>query len=162
MKKICLILLILPLLLTACRGEPAAPQAPLEQTAGQIREALGNAHFVAADEDFIQTNFSNSGSLCGGLVFFGDEDTAGEWGVFLADSAAHAAACEAQLREYLQTEREAIASLASLYPAQELQERLALYENATVGSSGTTVYYFALNKELRTRALRALEATLAA
>ena len=38
----------------------------------------------------------------------------------------------------------------------ELAERLALYENATVGSEGMLVYYFVLDKKETDRALEAL------
>ena len=60
------------------------------------------------------------------------------------------------LRDYLRNEQEALSSLAELYPAEELEERLALYENATVGSEGMLVYYFVLDKKETQKALEAL------
>ena len=89
-------------------------------------------------------------------VCFGAEGKSREFGVFRLSDRSKASEFKQSLRSYLQAEKEALSTLAELYPVEELAERLALYENATVGSEGMLVYYFVLDKKETDKALQAL------
>ena len=107
-----------------------------------------------ADEDFIHTNFRSNG-LVEGMVLF-ENDGLGEWGVFQLKERGMVSAWHEMIERYLHTEREAVAALARLYPAEELEMRLSLYDNAVIDSQGNTVFYLILTEAQKHQALAAL------
>ncbi len=155
MKKILIFALIVLLTFGGCKRAELPVTRSFAQEVARVEEALGGAErFLVADADFSATNFGAEYITERAVCF--SQDGIGEWGLFLLSDTAHANECKAMLRDYLNTEKEAIESLAALYPADELQERLALYKNAAVGSDGTLVWYFALDKDARTLAEQAI------
>lgn len=141
-----LLLLMLSLLLTlgACDGrEASAPDfvTTKQQLSAAFDEREG---FLRADEDFVATNFGTPDYLLDSTVYLSDT---GEIGVFSLSDPRHAAKMQAAIKEYLATEREAVISLAALYPADELSARLARFDNARVGTVGSIVYYYLLDTE---------------
>ena len=156
MKYFALILLIFCMILSGCGRNGAAEERSLDAEVARIEAALGGPQrFVRADEDFTTNNFGK-GVNGPGAVFF-EEDGIGEWGVFVVSDAAKSAALKTQLREYLDTQKNAVRSLADLYPGDELQERLSLFENASVGGEGGLVWYFALSEHDRALAEQAMQ-----
>lgn len=156
MKKRCIILLSLLLLLPSC-NRAAALEQTLSQAVKRIQNAIADdKDFILADADFTADNIGSPAYLEEGAVCFGAEGKTREFGVFRLSDRTKAAEFKESLRTYLQNERKALASLADLYPAEELEERLALYENATVGSEGMLVYYFVLDEKETAKALEAL------
>ncbi len=145
MRKIGLVLLMLCMIFGGCSAQRGAEERSLDSEVARVEQALGSERFLRADEDFTKTNFG-AHATGPGAVFF-EEDGIGEWGMFWVGDAAKSAALKAQLREYLATQKSAVQSLAELYPGDELQERLSLFENASVGSEGGLVWYFALKKQ---------------
>lgn len=142
-----LLLLMLSLLLTlgACDGREAnAPDfvTTKQQLSAAFDEREG---FLRADEDFVATNFGTPDYLLDSTVYLSDR---GEIGVFSLSDPRHADRMQAVIKEYLATEREAVISLAALYPADELSARLARFDNARVGAVGSTVYYYMLDGEV--------------
>lgn len=122
-----------------------------------ICNALGGEDgFLLADEDFISSNLGEQEFLSEARICLGNDGKTREIGLFLLTDRRRAQELMAALRVYLQSEYEALSSLAALYPAEELEERLSLYQNATVGSEGMLVYYFVLDPEDTERALFAL------
>ena len=141
--------------LCACRKTEDTPDLPT--ALARVQEALGGEEtFIAADDDFVATNFGEPAHLSQSRVCFDAGGAAREIGLFLLDDPAEAAGFEKKIRAYLETEAEALASLAALYPAGELENRLALYKNAAVGSRGALVYYFVLDHNDAQKALAAL------
>ena len=144
MKKGCILLLALLLLFPACNSANATDQT-LFATLERIQNAIADDQdFILADADFTADNIGSPPYLTESAVCFGAEGKTREFGVFRLCDRTKAPEFKQSLRTYLQNEREALSSLADLYPAKELEERLALYENATVGSEGMLVYYFVL------------------
>ena len=141
--------------LCACRKTKDTPDLP--GTLARVQGALGGEEaFIAADEDFIATNFGEPAYLSQSRVGFDAGGATREIGLFLLDDPAKTAEFEERVRAYLTREAEALASLAALYPAGELENRLALYKNAAVGSKGAMVYYFVLDQKDTRKALAAL------
>ncbi len=156
MKKRCVLLLALVLLFAACTRAEAL-EGSLSAAISRIQNAISGAKdFVTADEDFTADHIGSPDYLEEGVVCFGTEGKTREFGVFRLTDRTKAAEFKESLRTYLKNEREALSSIAELYPAEEIEERLALYENATVGSEGMLVYYFVLDKKETDRALAAL------
>ncbi len=148
-------LLALLLLLGGCTREARSDEAELEASAAKVLESLGGKErFLRADDDFTEMNFS--ADYIEERAVYLAEDGIGEWGLFSLRDTAQSRACREMLADYLENERAAIESLAALYPADELQERLALYQNAQVGADGALVWYFALPASESNLALRAL------
>ena len=156
MKKCCVLFLALLLLFSGCARAEAAKQT-LSAAVSRIQNAISNVgDFVTAEEDFTADHIGSPAYLEEGVVCFGAEGKTREFGLFRLTDRTKAAEFKESLRTYLQNEREALSSLAELYPAEEIEERLALYENATVGSEGMLVYYFVLDKKETQKALEAL------
>ena len=156
MKKGCILILALLLLFTACARTEALEQT-LSAAVSRIQNAISDAKdFVTADEDFTADHIGAPPYLEEGVVCFGTEGKTREFGVFRLADRSKAAEFKESLRTYLQNEQQALSSLAQLYPAEEIEERLALYQNATVGSEGMLVYYFVLDPKETDRALEAL------
>jgi hypothetical protein len=155
-KKGCIFLLALLLIFPGC-SRAEALDGTLETTISRVQNAISStADFVMADEDFTTDHIGAPDFLEESAVCFGAEGKTREFGVFRLSDRSKAAEFKKSLRNYLEKERQALSSLAELYPADELAERLALYENATVGSEGMLVYYFVLDKKETDRALEAL------
>ena len=154
MKRMIFFLLGISLLLVGCSGKVTDGKSEVTSNVAQIQEVLGGKErFEAADEDFIATSFEERAYEERAVYF--ERDGFGEFGVFVLPSTAEAAAFEKTVQSYLAREAEAIRSLAALYPADELEERLYCFENAGVVRRGSAVYYFALSREEQTRAMRA-------
>lgn len=156
MKKRCIFLLALLLLLPSCNRASAIEES-LSAAVKRIQNAIADdKDFILADEDFTADNIGTPAYLAESAVCFGTEGKSREFGVFRLSDRTKAGEFKESLRDYLKNEREALSSLADLYPAEELEERLELYENATVGSEGMLVYYFVLDKKETQKALEAL------
>ena len=156
MKKGCILCLAFLLLFSSCRSTNAI-EGTLAAAASRIQNAISNAEdFVTADEDFTADHIGSPTYLEESIVCFGTEGKTREFGIFRLTDRSKAAEFMGQVRSYLNNEREALSSLAELYPAEEIAERLTLYENATVGSEGMMVYYFLLDKKETDKALQAL------
>ncbi len=156
MKKGCILLLAFVLLFSSCARAEALGQS-LSAAVSRIQNAISSVgDFVAAEEDFTADHIGSPDYLEEGVVCFGTEGKPREFGVFRLSDRSKAGEFKESLRTYLENEREALSSLAELYPAEEIEERLALYENATVGSEGMLVYYFVLDKKETDKALEAL------
>lgn len=156
MKKGCILILAILLALGGCARTEALGES-LSAAVSRIQNAISSTKdFVSADADFTADHIGSPAYLEEGVVCFGTEGKTREFGVFRLTDRSKAAEFKESLRSYLKNEREALASLADLYPAEELEERLSLYENATVGNEGMLVYYFVLDKKETDRALEAL------
>ena len=156
MKKCCILLLVCLLLFCSCTRAEAAKQT-LSALVMRIQNAISVvSDFITADEDFTADHIGSPAYLEESVVCFGAEGKTREFGVFRLTDRTKAAEFKESLRTYLKNERDALSSLSELYPAEEIEERLALYENATVGSEGMLVYYFVLDKKETQRALEAL------
>lgn len=156
MKKRCLFLLALVFLFSSC-ARAEALDSSLSSAISRIQNAISTTKdFVVADEDFTADHIGSPDYLEEGAVCFGTEGKTREFGIFRLTDRTKAAEFKDALRTYLKNEREALSSLAELYPAEEIEERLSLYENATVGSEGMLVYYFVLDPKETDKALEAL------
>lgn len=156
MKKRCLLLLAFLLLFSAC-ARAEALEGTLSALISRIQNAISDtADFVMAEQDFTADHIGSPAYLEESAVCFGAEGKTREFGIFRLTDRTKAAEFKDALRTYLKNERDALSSLAELYPAEEIEERLALYENATVGSEGMLVYYFVLDKKETDKALEAL------
>ena len=156
MKKGCILLLALTLLFPACNRTSAMEQA-LTDTVLRIQNAIADEKdFIAADTDFTADNIGTPAYLEESAVCFGAEGKMREFGIFRLSDRTKATEFKEHLRAYLKNEREALSSLAELYPAEELAERISLYENATVGNEGMLVYYFILDEKETQKALQSL------
>ena len=156
MKKGCIFLLVFFLLFASCTQVQSVGQS-LSSTVKRIQSAISSVgDFITADEEFIADHIGAPSYLEESALCFGAEGKSREFGVFRLSDRSKASEFKQSLRSYLQAEKEALSTLAELYPAEELAERLALYENATVGSEGMLVYYFVLDKKETDKALQAL------
>ena len=90
-----------------------------------------------------------------GVVYFGDDDIY-ELGVFRLESTAAVNEALTSIRAYIAEEKEALSSLASLYPSEELTERLWCYDHAKAERRGTLVYYFIMDAEALAAAERVI------
>ncbi len=153
MKRVMFLMLALSLLLFGCRSKLTDGKSEVMSDAVQIQDVLGGKErFDVADEDFVATSFEDRVFEESAVYFV--RDGFGEFGAFLLPSAAEAAAFEGTVRTYLAREAEAIRSLAALYPAEELEARLACFEGASILRRGAAVYYFALPREDISLAMR--------
>lgn len=144
-------------LFSSCNTASASGEVSIRHVMTRIQNALGGEEtFVAADDDFTETNLDATVTVRERLVSFGSGQEVKEIGLFLLDDRRDAAALKENIQVYLKNEQEAISSLAELYPAEELEARLSLYRNATVGAEGMLVYYLVLNDSDTQKALVAL------
>lgn len=156
MKRMILLALSISLLLVGCGRKATDGKKEITSDVAEIQAVLGGKErFDEADEDFIATSFEDRAFEEQGVYFMCDGF--GEFGTFLLPSAAEAAAFEGAVRAYLDREAEAIRSLAALYPAEELEARLACFDDAKILRRGAAVYYFALPREDMNRAVRAVD-----
>ena len=126
-------------LLVGCAKEQAS--VDIEAVAHKMIEASENITFVRADEDFVKTNFGTPDYLTEVVVYYAERGDGTEFGFFRVSDAMHVAEMEQTVLEYLTTERAAVESLAALYPAEELNARLARFQHAKTGARDTVVYY---------------------
>lgn len=144
MKKLIVCLLALLCLLSAC----AARNLPLtEDLDERIRSAV-DLPFVRADEDFGQTNFNGLAGVSSWRVYLSEANDGIEYGFFVMEDAADTIRMETQIKNYIKAESEQVKTLAALYPAEELEARLARYEKATIGSKGKLVYYIVADRPI--------------
>lgn len=149
-------LFFLLILLCGCQRSSAADLS-LSDALQRVQNALGGKEgFTLADEDFTALNFGTPEYLEGSTICFDSGSDTREIGIFRLSDRRRAQEMKEKVREYLETEQKALASLAHLYPAEELEERLARYQRATVGSEGMLVYYFVLDEKDAQKALSAL------
>lgn len=134
------ILLSLCLLFSACATQPK--ELDLQAAAQRTMESYEANAFVRADEDFVATNFGTPEYLEEAAVYYTQNGDGTEFGFFRLSDAKYTAEMERLIRDYLASERESVEALAALYPAEELQARLARFDSVTVGAVGNTVYYF--------------------
>lgn len=156
MKKWTAFLLSLALLLPSCHRTEAAVGS-LDILATRVQNAVSSKEdFVIADADFTSDHFGEPSFLQESIVALGNGEKTREFGLFRLKDRTKAAQLKASVQEYLKNEQEALLSLSALYPTEELQTRLSLYQNATVGSEGMLVYYFVLDKKETELAIEAL------
>ena len=145
MKVLLLLLLTLTLFFGSCERQ-GGTTLDFVTTKQQLSAAFDEREgFSRADEDFVTTNFGAPAYLLDSAVYLSDE---GEIGVFSLSDVKHAAEMQEKIKAYLAIEREAVVSLATLYPADELSARLARFDNARVGGIGATVYYYMLDANI--------------
>ena len=156
MKKRIAFLLAIFLFLPACHRAEAA-NSSLEVLSTRILNAVSDKEaFVAADEDFLSDNFGSFDYIEDSNIFLDSDNATREFGIFRITDRRKATEFKQAVQEYLSNEQKALESLAALYPTQELESRLSLYQNATVGNEGMLVYYLVLNKEETRKAIEAL------
>jgi hypothetical protein len=158
MKKTLCLFLLLVLLLAGCQRASADVEALApSDLAQQLLKAIDDAdELTMADRDYMETNFPAIADQ--GVVYFGSDDDVCEFGIFQFASTAAASAAEAQIKSYIETEKEALTSLSALYPSDDLNERLWCYNHAQIGRIGETVYYLIMDAESLADAERALKA----
>lgn len=155
MKKLCWVFFIPLLIFSGCTGRTSNENIEVLSGVERVQAALGGKErFSEADNAFVTTHF-DADALLDHVVLFESDGAYGELGVLHAKKGEEAT-LERAVRAYLSREAQAIRSLASLYPAEELEARLACYEQALVGREGALVYYFALPREEAERAKGAL------
>lgn len=146
---------VLCLCLGACQS--ARPDIDAETAAARITSTCESDRFVRADADFISTNFGSPDYLKEATVYYAANGDGTEFGFFLVANAAKVPDMERLVKDYLATERAAVESLAALYPAEELSDRLARFDRATVGHAGDTVYYCMAEPALCQRFLKEIK-----
>ena len=145
MRILTLFLLTLMLCFGGCDRQSEQPP-DFVTTKQQLSAAFDEREgFSRADEDFVTTNFGDPPYLLDSAVYLSDT---GEIGVFSLSDVKHTAEMQEKIKAYLATEREAVVSLAALYPADELSARLARFDSARVGAVGATVYYYMLDADI--------------
>ena len=155
--RVLILLLSLATLLCGCQRVGANDMYALDIILQRVQNELGGADaFIAADTDFALENIGNPNYLSESAVCFGADNETKEIGIFRLNDRTKAEQLKQSIHAYLQNEREALLSLSALYPSEELEERLSLYQNATVGSEGMLVYYLVLNPSDTKKALTAL------
>ncbi|MBR6727448.1 MAG: hypothetical protein IKM08_04590 [Clostridia bacterium] len=137
-------LCVLFLLLTSC-GRAQAQSAA--QAAKDALQTYGAEDFFAADGDFIKTNFGEPDFLKEGVVYLSRANDGREFGFFELTDARYREEMLTLIRDYLASEEQSVRSLAALYPADDLQARLARFEQAAVGADGTLVYYCLVDRK---------------
>ena len=136
MKRFCLILPLL-LLLGGCN---ATAPASLEQAEAQALRTVG-ADYRLADADFIATNFPDMPPLKQAKVYLAANGDGREFGFFELSEERQAPQAIASLRAYLANEEQAVRALAALYPAEELQVRLARFARVKIEQNGRLIGY---------------------
>lgn len=150
-KRLRIIVLALCLLFCACAKTTEETSAAA--LAERVRENLSAKDaLLSADEDFLSLNFPDAPSPAESAVCYSGAAPSTEFGIFVMESEKDAAEMERAIRAYLETEKEAHASLARLYPSADAEEELTRFQNALVGRNRKTVYYFVGDKESAARA----------
>lgn len=137
-KTIC-VLLLLALLLSACTRTPNETDIPSAVSA--VQEEYGDK-IILADADFVRTNFGEREYVDEAQVWLSESGDGTEFGFFHLTDLRYTSEMQTAIRAYLVGEKQSVESLAALYPAEELQTRLARFDRAKIGNFGTTVYYF--------------------
>ena len=152
MKKICFLFVLL-LLFSGCSREKMdlTPEKAAEVVLTEYGE---NTRFVRAEEDFLTTNFGSNDYVREAAVYFDEDGNGGEFGFFRLSDEQYSAEMITAVREYINSERQSVESLAALYPAEELSNRLQRLDNATVGHKGDLVYYFITEPTVAQNAVR--------
>lgn len=151
MRMLCLLLAIL-CLLPSC-----APKEPTPDTVAERMEAYGTAALRRADEDFVRTNFGAADRWETADVYLSAAGDGTEIGIFWLTDVAHTEEMKATVREYMESERRSVESLAALYPGEELDRRLARFEHAVIESQGRMVYYILADEDQQRELLSALK-----
>ena len=138
MKKLCLLLPLL-LLLCACAQAQTVTLAQLES---QALNTYGADEYVLADGDFVSTNFPSALHVKQARVYLSKQGDGREFGIFELTDGRYAAQTVAAIRTYLENEEQAVRSLASLYPADDLNARLHRLQNVRIENKGNLVSYY--------------------
>ena len=146
MKKIIFLLLPILVLLGGC-SQASEKVTDLESIQARIAQSTELAKLQRADEDFVSSNFGSLDFVQSSAVYFSDRGD--EIGLFLLQNAKRESEMRSRIEQYLESERAAVSSLAALYPADELKQRLVRFDRAEIGTVGTLVYYFLLDDPLR-------------
>lgn len=155
MKQLVTVFLLLLLLCSCQKGQPDANVADV---AGRVLDVCGDTpSFLAADPDFVTTNFGEADFVEDAAIYMSEDFDGTEFGIFRLTDTKHEKEMLSLIRAYIQSEREAVESLAALYPAEELSARLARFDNAVVGTSNGVVYYLLMDAPLLERAKSALK-----
>lgn len=152
MKKICFLFVLL-LLFSGCSREKLdlTPEKAAEVVLTEYGE---NTQFVRAEEDFLTTNFGSHDYVREAAVYFSENGDGSEFGFFRLSDEQYSAEMIAAVQEYINSERQSVESLAALYPADDLSNRLQRFDNATVGHMGDLVYYFITEPTVAKNAVR--------
>ena len=147
MKKYILLLLIPLLLLSACRA--SAADTDCATLGARIASNLSQSEELKpVDEDFLESVFDFTAKTEQRVLLLDSTDAATrEIGIFRATDTVGCADIEKNIRAYLKNEQDSLISLQTLYPSNDLDERLWRYQNATVLTKGNTVAYFVLSDE---------------
>ena len=152
MRKICFLLAFL-LLFCACSRE--ATDITPEKAAETVLSEYGeNTAFVRAEEDFLTTNFGARDYVRESAVYFSENGDGSEFGFFRLSDEQYSDEMIAAIQSYIKSERQSVESLAALYPADDLTNRLDRFDNATVGHMGDLVYYFITEPTVAKNAVR--------
>ena len=138
MKRLAFMILVL-LLASGCARQSGL--VDMESAARAAQNEYGDTALVRAEDDLVHANFGDPDYLEEAAVYYTQNADGTEFGFFKLSEEKFVPQMEAVIQEYLRTEREAIESLAALYPAEELSARLARFDGAIVGRSGNIVYY---------------------
>lgn len=141
MKRFLLFCLVMLLLLVSCSRESEISFDALHQG---VATHYGEQGFLRADPDFTESNFGKPDFLSDSAVFLSER---GEIGIFSLNDPARAAEMLTLVNDYLALEQRSVIELAALYPADELEARLARFENAQSGAIGSVVYYSLLDEK---------------
>lgn len=141
MKRFLLCCLVMLFVLVSCARGSELSFDTLHQG---VATHYGEQGFVRADSDFVESNFGKPDYLADSAVFLSER---GEIGIFSLNDPAHAEEMLALVNDYLALEQRSVIELAALYPADELEARLARFENAQSGAVGSVVYYSLLDEK---------------
>lgn len=152
MKKICFLLALL-LLFSGCSREKMdmTPEKAAEMV---LSEYGANTQFTQADTDFLTTNFGSHDYVREAAVYFSENGDGSEFGFFRLSDEAYSEEMISTVQAYIDSERQSVESLAALYPADDLSNRLRRFDNATVGHMGDLVYYFITEPAVAKNAVR--------
>ena len=152
MKKICFLFVLL-LTFSGCSRE-TMDMTPEKAAEVVLTEYGENTNFVRADEDFLTTNFGSRDYVSESAVYFSENGDGNEFGFFRLSDEQYSDEMIAAVEEYINSERQSVQSLAALYPADELSDRLQRFDSATVGHMGDLVYYFITEPTIAKNAVR--------
>ena len=153
MKKWCFLLAILCLLPSCGRQHPALQ---IETAETRALATYGTDELRRVDDDFVRTSFGTPDYVKKVSVYFTANGDGTEIGFFQLTDAAYAGKMKGVIQDYLNSERQAVESLAALYPGQELERRISRFEHAVVEAHGTLVFYVLADDEQREKILHAL------
>lgn len=152
MKKFCFLFALL-LLFSGCSREKMdlTPEKAAEVVLTEYGE---RTHFVRAEDDFLNTNFGSHDYVRESAVYFDENGDGSEFGFFRLSDEQYSEEMIAAIQAYINSERQSVESLAALYPADDLSNRLQRFDNATVGHMGDLVYYFVTEPTIAKNAVR--------